>query len=128
MGELTYTNIRAEWAEALQHIEHTAFPTADTEDLYWADELRALALEFPDGGVVVLDGDTPVAMGLGIRIHFDFSHTQHSIRDLVGVDGGTGHTPDGPGTTAPASRYCPTTAAGVSASGSTTCASRSAGT
>ena len=32
MDELTYTNIRAEWAEALQHIEHTAFPTADTED------------------------------------------------------------------------------------------------
>ena len=96
MGELTYTNIRAEWAEALQHIEHTAFPTADTEDLYWADELRALALEFGDGGVVVLDGDTPVAMGLGIRIHFDFSHTQHSIRDLVGVGGGTGHVPDGP--------------------------------
>ena len=96
MGELTYTNIRAEWAEALQHIEHTAFPTADTEDLYWADELRALAEEFPEGGVVVLDGDTPVAMGLGIRVHFDFSHTQHSIRDLVGVDGGTGHAPDGP--------------------------------
>ena len=96
MGELTYTNIRAEWAEALQHIEHTAFPTADTEDLYWADELRALALEFPQGGVVVLDGDTPVAMGLGIRIDFDFSHIQHSIRDLVGVDGGTGHVPDGP--------------------------------
>ena len=95
MGELTYTNIRPEWAEALQHIEHTAFPTADTEDLYWADELRALALEFPEGGVVVLDGDTPVAMGLGIRIHFDFSHTQHSIRDLVGVDGGTGHVADG---------------------------------
>ena len=95
MGELTYTNIRAEWAEALQHIEHTAFSTADTEDLYWADELRALALEFPEGGVVVLDGDTPVAMGLGIRVDFDFGHTQHSIRDLVGVDGGTGHVPDG---------------------------------
>ena len=95
MGELTYTNIRPEWAEALQHIEHTSFPTADREDLYWADELRALALEFPEGGVVVLDGDTPVAMGLGIRIDFDFSHTQHSIRDLVGVDGGTGHMPDG---------------------------------
>ena len=95
MGELAYTNIRAEWAEALEHIEHTAFPTADREDLYWADELRALAREFPDGGVVVLDGDTPVAMGLGIRVQFDFSHTQHSIRDLVGVGGGTGHVPDG---------------------------------
>ena len=96
MAELTYTKIRPEWADALQHIEHTAFPTADRDDLYWADELRALAREFPEGGVVVLDGDTPVAMGLGIRIHFDFSHTQHSIRDLVGVDGGTGHVPDGP--------------------------------
>ena len=95
MGELRYTNIRAEWAGALEHIEHTAFPTADPEDLYWADELRVLAQDFPEGGVVVLDGDTPVAMGLGIRIHFDFSHTQHSIRDLVGVHGGSGHVPDG---------------------------------
>ena len=95
MGELTYTNIRAEWAKELQHIEHTSFPTADREDLYWADELEALALEFPEGGVAVLDGNTPVAMGLGIRVNFDFSHTQHSIRDLVGVDGSTGHVPDG---------------------------------
>jgi len=95
MDELTYTGIRAEWAEALQHIEHTAFPTADREDLYWANELRALAREFPEGGVVVLDGDTPVAMGLGIRVDFDFSHTQHSIRDLVGADGGSGHVADG---------------------------------
>ena len=91
MSELTYAKIRAEWAEALEHIEHTSFPTADRADLYDADELTALAREFGDGGVVVLDGDTPVAMGLGIRVHFDFSHTQHSIRDLVG----SGHVPDG---------------------------------
>ena len=95
MGKLTYTKIRAEWAEALEHIEHTSFPTADRADLYHAEELRALAGEFPEGGVVVLDGDTPVAMGLGIRVDFDFSHTQHSIRDLVGADGGSGHVPDG---------------------------------
>ena len=95
MGELTYTGIRAEWAEALEHIEHTSFPTADRDDLYDADELRALAREFPEGGVVVLDGDTPVAMGLGIRVDFDFSHTQHSIRDLVGTGGGSGHVPNG---------------------------------
>ena len=95
MGELTYTNIRAEWAEALEHIEHSSFPTTDRADLYDADELRILAGDFPEGCVVVLDGDTPVAMGLGIRIDFDFSHTQHSIRDLVGSDGGSGHVPDG---------------------------------
>ena len=95
MGELTYTNIRAEWAEALERIEHASFPTADRDDLYDADELRALAREFPEGTVVVLDGDTPVAMGLGIRVDFDFGHTQHSIRDLVGTGGGSGDVPGG---------------------------------
>jgi len=74
MGELTYTDIRAEWAEALQHIEHTSFPTADTEDLYWADELRALAEEFPEGGVVVLDGGRSAALGTR------FSPALHCIR------------------------------------------------
>ena len=95
MGELTYTNIRAEWAEALEHIEHTCFPTADRDDLYDADELRALARDFPEGSLVVLDGDTPVALGLGIRVDFDFGHTQHSINDIVGTDDGSGHVPDG---------------------------------
>ena len=95
MGELTYATLRAEWAEALEHIEHTSFPTADRADLYEAGELRALAREFPEGGVVALDGDRPVAMGLGIRVHFDFRHTQHSIRDLVGTGEGSGHVPDG---------------------------------
>ncbi|MCY4067569.1 MAG: GNAT family N-acetyltransferase [Acidimicrobiaceae bacterium] len=95
MTELVYTQILPEWAEALEHIEHSSFPTADRADLYNAKELRALADDFPEGGVVVLDGDTPVAMGLGIRIDFDFSRTQHSIGDLTGADGGSGHVADG---------------------------------
>ncbi len=95
MTDLTFTNIRPEWAEVLEGIEHSSFPTADRADLYHADELRSLAADFPEGTVVVLDGDTPVAMGLGIRIHFDFSQTQHSVRDLMGADGGSGHIADG---------------------------------
>lgn len=95
MGELTYTNIRAEWAEALERVEHTCFPTADRDDLYDVEELRALARDFSEGSLAVLDGDTPVALGLGIRVDFDFGHTQHSINDIVGADGGSGHVPDG---------------------------------
>ena len=96
MGELTYTNIRAEWAEALERVEHTCFPTADRDDLYEADELRALARDFSEGSLAVFDGDTPVALGLGIRVDFDFGQTQHSIHDIVGTDdGGSGHMPDG---------------------------------
>ena len=95
MGELTYTYIRAEWAEALERVEHTCFPTADRDDLYDADELRALARDFSEGSLAVFDGDTPVALGLGIRVDFDFGHTQHSINDIVGADGGSGHVPDG---------------------------------
>ena len=95
MGELTYTNIRAEWADALERVEHTCFPTADRDDLYDVEELRALARDFSEGSLAVLDGDTPVALGLGIRVDFDFGHTQHSINDIVGTDGGSGHVPDG---------------------------------
>ena len=47
--------------------------------------------------MVVLDGGTPVAMGLGIRIDLPTSATP-STRSAIwsAVDGGTGHVPDGP--------------------------------
>ena len=96
MPELSYVQIRPEWADQLEHIELTAFPTADPADLYDADALRELARVFPEGGIVVLDGDAPVAMGLGIRVEFDFDHSQHSMGDVVGDDGVSGHKPDGP--------------------------------
>jgi len=44
---------------------------------------------------VVLDGDEPIAMGLGVRVHFDLSRPQHRLKDLMAEGGKAGHNPDG---------------------------------
>ncbi len=86
MGDLVYTNLSAEHAEALEELELAVFPTINPTDLYDAAELTRLAAVFPEGNFVVLDGDQPVAMGLGILMDFDFEHTQHALSDIGGVE------------------------------------------
>lgn len=93
---LRYDYIDAAWADDLQALEYLCFPTIAKADLYSASELVLLANEFPQGNFVVLEGTRVVGMGLGIRVHFDLDHTQHSLSDLVGDDGGTGDDPTGP--------------------------------
>ncbi|MFQ5556334.1 MAG: GNAT family N-acetyltransferase [Acidimicrobiales bacterium] len=95
MSELEYVHIAPEWADELEALELTCFPTSDPTDLYDAAELRDLCEVFPEGGFVVLDAGRPVAMGLGIRVHFDFEHYQHSIGELVDSSGHHGHAGDG---------------------------------
>jgi GNAT superfamily N-acetyltransferase len=90
-----YEHLRAEWAADLAALELASFPTADPADLYDEAELRALAAEFPEGGFVGLDGARPVAMGLGVRVDFDFDDPLHTIHDIVPGHGDTGHRPDG---------------------------------
>lgn len=86
MGDLVYTNLSAEYAEALEELELAVFSTINPADLYDAAELIRLAAAFPEGNFVVLDGDRPVGMGLGILMEFDFEHTQHALSDIGGVE------------------------------------------
>ena len=92
---LRYEHLRAEWAADLEALELASFPTADPADLYDEPELRNLAADFPEGGFVGLDDDRPVAMGLGVRVHFDLDDPLHTIHDIVPGGGDTGHRPDG---------------------------------
>lgn len=93
--DLRYCNIEMRWADALEALELRAFPTVDPADLYSAPELRELAEVFPEGNFVVLDADEPIAMGLGVRVHFDLSRPQHRLKDLMAEGGKAGHNPDG---------------------------------
>ena len=71
--------------KALEGLELEAFPTADPADLYDEGELLVLADEFPEGSVIGFDGDQreePVAVGLGVRTHFDFANPQHNLKDF----------------------------------------------
>ena len=92
---LRYCHIEPGWADALEALELRAFPNVDPYDLYSADELKDLAEVFPEGNFVALDGAEPIAMGLGIRVDFDFDRPQHRLKDLMALGGRAGHSPDG---------------------------------
>ena len=94
-SRLCYCNIESRWAEALEALELRAFPNVDPADLYCAEELRDVAEAFPEGNFVVLDGDEPIAMGLGVRVDFDLERPQHRLKDLMAQGGRAGHDPDG---------------------------------
>ncbi len=94
--ELRYVNLAPEHAEALEVLERTVFNTIDPGDLYDAPELTRLAEAFPEGNFVVLDGERPIGMGLGIFVEFDFEHTDHTLADITGEDGVSNHSMDHP--------------------------------
>lgn len=80
---LQYVRATPSMAKALEALEVDAFPTADPEDLYDEAELLHVADEFPEGTVIGFDGDgreDPVAVGIGIRTHFDFDNPQHNLK------------------------------------------------
>lgn len=97
---LQYVRPTASMADELAALELVAFPTTDPDDLYDAEGFTAIANEFPEGGVVGFDGpgrDRPVAVGLGVRTHFDFDRPQHDLATFFdGAPTDCGDDPDGP--------------------------------
>ncbi len=80
---LCYVRIDASMAVELEALELASFPTAEPADLYDRHDLKILAADFPEGGVVGFDGTdrtTPVAAGLGVRTYFDFDNPQHNLK------------------------------------------------
>ncbi|MDP6481398.1 MAG: GNAT family N-acetyltransferase [Acidimicrobiales bacterium] len=94
MPDITYAPIEARWAAELAAIERSAFPTVGAVDLLTAEDIEILCGVFPDGGFVALDGDRPVAMGVGILIDFDFDEPDHSLDDLCGENSCGNHRDD----------------------------------
>jgi len=97
---IQYVRIVENICAALEALELQAFPSADHEDLYNESELVALTREFPEGSVVGFDGDEriePIAVGLGVRTHFDFENPQHNLKDFFAdSESESGDDPTGP--------------------------------
>ncbi len=97
---LQYVRMTPAMCPALAVLELETFPSVNPADLYDEGELLKLAADFPEGSVVGFDGDDrnyPVALGLGVRTHFDFDHPQHSLKEML-ADSPTesGDDPDAP--------------------------------
>jgi len=83
---LAYYHIRPEWAAEIAALELMSYPTADPVDLYDEPSVRLLAEDFPEGCFAGFDGESLVAMGVGVRTHFDFDRPQHTVSDIVPND------------------------------------------
>ena len=95
MSELRFVNLTPEFVDDLAEVERLCFPLADPAELLSAEDLRAYAEVFPEGVFVALDGETPVGMGAGIFLDFDFDHPQHTIAGITGEHQCANHDPDG---------------------------------
>ena len=95
MGELVYTTLTADLAEACEALELAAFPGADPAELLTRDDIEAYADVFPEGFFVVLDGDLVVGQAAGIFLDFDFDHPQHTIVEITGEHQCANHDPAG---------------------------------
>ena len=97
---LQYVRMTREMGAALERLELQAFPTADPADLYDEAEFIKLAHDFPEGSVIGFDGDQrddPVAIGLGVRTHFDFENPQHDLKTFFDdAPTESGDDPDAP--------------------------------
>jgi GNAT superfamily N-acetyltransferase len=95
MTELRLVTLTKELAPQCAALELAAFPYADRNDLLSEADILAYADTFPEGFVVVLDGDMVVGQGAGILLDFDFDHPQHTIKEITGEHQCGNHNPAG---------------------------------
>ena len=83
------------YAEQLETLQEVVFPTLADEERFKAAHYRRHVEIFPDGQLVVLDGDHVVGATSTIRYDFDFDHAGHTFAELL--DGGWlgSHQPGG---------------------------------
>ena len=62
MTQLDYRSITTDRAADLAALEHLCYPTVDPDDLYDEQGFHELAVRFPDGCFMVLDGELTIEM------------------------------------------------------------------
>lgn len=84
MSELRLVTLTKELAAQCAALELAAFPYADPSELLSEPDIVAYSETFPEGFVVVLDGERVVGQGAGIFLDFDFDHPLHTIAGITG--------------------------------------------
>jgi len=84
-----------EHAEQLEELQRIVFPTLADEQRFKAPHYRKHIELFPQGQLVVVDGERVVGMTSTIRYDFDFAHPDHTFADVIQGGWLTSHQPDG---------------------------------
>jgi ribosomal protein S18 acetylase RimI-like enzyme len=92
---LVVQHMQPEDALQLEALQRIVFPTLADDELILAKHyLRHLEL-FPEGQLVVKDGEKVIGMTTTMRSKFDFSHYHHTFKETIAGGWLTNHDPEG---------------------------------
>jgi 4-aminobutyrate aminotransferase/(S)-3-amino-2-methylpropionate transaminase len=92
---LVITHARPEFADQLEELQRTCFPTlAEDERFKIRHYLKHMEL-FEDGQFVALDGGRVIGATATLRLDFDFEHVEHTFGEIIQGGWLTSHQPAG---------------------------------
>lgn len=93
---LMVRNTAAADAEQLEELQHIVFPQLADEEILHAPQYIRHVEVFPEGQMVITDGDRIVAATTTMRYHYDPNDTSHhTFFDIMGGGWLTTHDPNG---------------------------------
>jgi GNAT superfamily N-acetyltransferase len=92
MHVYTVTTLQPAHFAGLEELQRLAYPTLGPQELMRVEHFASQYAVFPEGQIVVLDGDRVIGQGSGFFTDFDFVHPAHTFREIC--DGFYFHTHD----------------------------------
>ena len=94
MSDITYTILTPELCQPVFELIEICFPTMPPEEQHDIEDLEEAAEIFPEGTIVVLDGDKVVGLGMGFFLNVDFDNLPPKETDLLYTLDESNHDPD----------------------------------
>ncbi len=80
--KVVVTTIKPAYFEGLEELQRTAYPTLGAHELMRVEHFASQYQVFPEGQIVVLDGDRVIGQGSGFFLDFDFEHPAHTFAGI----------------------------------------------
>ncbi len=94
-GGYVLQNTTPKHAVQLEALQKTVFPTLSDEEQFKAAHYLKHIEIFPEGQLLITDGDKVIAMTTTMRSSFDFDHYHHTFLETVAGGWLSNHDPDG---------------------------------
>jgi GNAT superfamily N-acetyltransferase len=95
MHTVTITTIHPEYFAALEALQRACYPTLGAQELMRVEHYASQYSVFPEGQIVVLDGERVIGQGSGFFIDFDFDHPDHRFNEICDGFYFRTHSPQG---------------------------------
>ena len=95
MTKYKITTIAPEYFDGLEELQRIAYPTLGEQELMRVEHFASQYAVFPEGQIVVLDGDQVIGQGSGFFVDFDFEDHSHTFLEICDNLYFRTHDPDG---------------------------------